>query len=151
MIGDLVSTVDNFEYGILIAIVIVALLLFSITFFNKKKKLNVLSFIIAAGLIALLTIQFSRLIGACALSNTTSTINNVIGVVSPTLGKYVTSGTSNEISWFIFRRIMWSVIFLIIGGGCIYITMDTQKSRNRSVPTGIQTSRRYHTHNTRRR
>lgn len=151
IIGEFIDTMANIEYGILIAIVIAAILLFSIASVNSKNKLNVLSYIIAAALLVPLTFQMSRLIGACQISDTASAINGIVGVVSPTLSKYVSSATSHDIGWFIFRRILWSVVFIGIAGFGIYITMDKKRSRSHGVPSGIQTGRRYNSNTSRRR
>lgn len=147
----MIDTMAYIEYGILIAAVIVALLLFAIASLNSSKKLNVLSYIIAAVLLALLTFQMSRLVGACEVSSASNMVSDVVGMVSPTLSKYVSSYTSKEIGWFIFRRVLWSVIFSTIAGVGIYLTMDKNKSRSRGVPHGAQMGRRYTSPTGRRR
>lgn len=151
VIGELVDTMANIEYGILIAIMIVAILLVAIASINSKNKLNVLSYIIAAILLLPLSFQMSCLIGACQISNTATAINDIVGVVSPTLSKYVSSATSHEIGWYIFRRILWSVVFIGVAGFCIYMTMDKKSTRSRGIPSGIQTGRRYNSNTSRRR
>ena len=132
MIGDLIDTMANIEYGILIAIIIVALLLVVVAFINSSKKLSVLSYLIAAILLIPLTFQTSRLIGACYISDTASAVNDIVGVVSPTLSKYVSSVTSHDIGWFIFRRVMWSVMFIAVGGFGIFVTMARRKRHHGS-------------------
>ena len=151
VIGEFIDTMANIEYGILIAIVLDAILLFVIASVNTRNKLNVLSYIIAMALLVPLTFQMSRLIGACQISDTASAINEIVGAVSPTLSKYVSSATSHDIGWFVFRRILWSVVFIGIAGFCIYMTMDKKHSRNHGVPSGIQTGRRYSSNTSRRR
>lgn len=150
-IGDMIDTMENIEYGILIAIVIDVLLLLIIASINTKNKLSVLSYIIAGVLLVPLTFQMSRLIGACNISSTTSAINDIVGIVSPTLGKYVSSATKSDIGWFIFRRVMWSVLFIGIAGFCIYATMDMKRTRNHDIPIGVQTGRRYISNTSRKR
>lgn len=132
----LIDTTANMEYGLLIAIVLDALLLFAIASSNSRKQLSVMSFIIAVVLLVPLSFQMSRLIGAHSISGTASTISVMVDTVSPTLGKYVESYSSHEIGWFIFRRVMWSVFFMAIAGFCIYVTMDVKRGRS-------QTGRRY--------
>ncbi len=136
MISSYIDTMANIEYGLLIAIIIVALLLFSLSSINGRKQLNVLSFLIALLLVGLLTFQMSRLIGACNISNDSSMVSDLVGAVSPTLGKYVSSYTSHDVGWFIFRRVMWSVLFLSIGGFCIYTTMDVNGRRRHFRTSG---------------
>lgn len=149
-IGELIDTMANIEYGFLIAIVIDALLLLGIASINTKSKLNVLSYIIAGVLLVPLTYQMSRLIGACNISNTASAINDFVGMVSPTLSKYVSSATKSDIGWFIFRRVVWSILFIGIAGFCIYATMDKKRTRNHGTPNNIQTGRKYCSNTSRR-
>jgi hypothetical protein len=150
-IGDLIDTMENIEYGIIIAIVIDVLLLLIIASINTKNKLNVLSYIIAGVLLVPLTFQMSRLIGACNISSTTSAINDIVGKVSPTLSKYMASATNNDIGWFVFRRVMWSLLFIGIAGFCIYATMDRKRTRIHDIPTGVQTGRKYISNTSRKR
>lgn len=151
VIGEFIDTMANIEYGILIAILIDAILLFGLASINSKNKLNILSYIIAVALLIPLTFQMSRLIGACYISDTASAINDIVGAVSPTLSKYVSSATSHDIGWFIFRRILWSVVFIGVAGFGIYMTMDKKHSRGHGIPSGIQTGRRYNSNTSRRR
>lgn len=129
VIGEFIDTMANIEYGILIAIVIVAILLFVIVSINSRNKLNVLSYIIAAVLLIPLSFQMSRLVGACHISDTASAINDIVGAVSPTLSKYVSSATSHDIGWFIFRRILWSVVFIVAAGVGLFITMTPRRRK----------------------
>lgn len=129
MIGGLIDTMANIEYGLLIAIVIDALLLVVIASMNSRKQLGVLSYIIAAVLLVPLTFQMSRLIGACNISSAASTLNDIVGAFSPTLGKYVNSVTSRDIGWFIFRRVLWSLLFVGLGGFGIYVTMVPRRKK----------------------
>lgn len=152
MIGTLIDTTAYIEYGILIALVLDATLLFLLATLNTGKTLNILSYIIAVALLGLLTFQMSRLIAACHVSRTVSAINNIVDAISPTIGQYVASAsslTTRDIGWFIFRRILWSVVFLGIGGAGIWVTMD-KKHRGHRPPAGIQTGRRYTSHTSRR-
>lgn len=137
VISNLIDTMANIEYGILIAIVIVVALLFGIASVNSRNKLNVLSYIIALILLVPLAFQMSRLVGACHVSDAVS--------------EFVTSASGPSLGWFIFRRIMWSVLFIAIAGFCICTTMDRKRSRGRSTPSGIQTGRRYSSSTSRRR
>lgn len=122
-IGDFINTMENIEYGILMAIILVAILLFSVTAFNSKKALSICSYIIAVALVIPLAFQSSRLIAAFQISDTASTINGIVGAVSPTLGKYISSATNSNIGWFIFRRILWMLVFLIFATVGIVATM----------------------------
>lgn len=151
LLGNAIDTMENIEYGILIAVVIDAILLVSIAASDSKKKLNALSYIIAIVLLVPLAYQMSRLIGACHVSETASAINGLVGAVSPTLSKYVSSATSESVGWFIFRRVMWSVLFSGVAGFCIYVTMDKKRTRSHGAPTGVQTGRRYTSTTSRRR
>lgn len=142
IIGELINT-TNVEYGLLIAIVIDAIFLIIIASSNRMKKLNILSFIIAALLLIPLTFQMSHLIGAIKMSNTESFIDNVVYPISPSLKDYFSYGKGRLTGWFFFRRILWSVLFIITAGFCIYATMDKRRRRNHSTPGGIQTGRKY--------
>lgn len=122
-IGDFINTMENIEYGILMAIILVAILLFSVTALNSKKALSICSYIIAVALVIPLAFQSSRLIAAFQISDTASTINGIVSAVSPTLGKYLSSATNSNIGWFIFRRILWMLVFLIFATVGIAATM----------------------------
>lgn len=148
---NMIDTMAYIEYGILIAGAIVALLLFALASLNSGKKLNVLSYIIAAVLLALLTFQMSRLVGACDASSASKMVSDVVGLVSPELSEYVSSYTSEELGWFIFRRVLWSVVFTAIAGTCIALTMEKQRSRHRGMTHGAGTGRRYTAPSGRRR
>lgn len=150
IIGELINT-TNAEYGFLIAIVMDALLLIIIASSNRMKKLNLLSYIIAALLLIPLTFQMSHLIGAMKMSNTESFIDNVVNSVSPSLKEYVSSENGLLTGWFFFRRILWSVLFIGTAGFCIYATMDKRRRRNHSTPGGIQTGRKYTSNKYRKR
>lgn len=130
--GILIDTMAYIEYGLLIAIVIDVALLFGIASANSKNKFSVLSYIIALALLVPLTFQMSRLIGACQVSDATTAINDIVGTVSPTLRKYVASVTDQNIGWFIFRRVLWSVLFVAAGGFGIYVTMTSTARRTRT-------------------
>ncbi len=143
MFGEIIDTMANIEYGLLIAICIDVLMLFVVASIKTNSKLNVLSYIIAGILLVPLTYQMSRLVGVCNISNTASTINEIVGVVSPTLSKYVSSVAENNIGWFIFRRIMWSILLIGIAGFCIYVTMDKKRTRSHGLSNIPQTDRRY--------
>ena len=144
MIGTLIDTMANIEYGLLIAIIIDAILLVIISMQNDKAKLSALSYIVALLLLIPLTFQMSRLIGACYTSRTASTINDIVGAVSPTLGRYVSSATKHNVGWFIFRRVMWSAMFLAIGGFCIYATMESEARNPRRRGRSPRYTKRYY-------
>lgn len=132
MIGDYIDTMANIEYGLMIAIFIVAILLLVIGSFNTKSKFSIISYVIAFVLLFPLTFQISRLIGALEISRSPDLLSDIVGIVSPTLSKYITSVTSHDIGWFIFRRVMWSIIFIILATIGIINTMEpTQNRRNR--------------------
>ena len=150
MFGEIIDTMANIEYGLLIAICIEVLMLFVLASIKTNSKLNVLSYIIAGILLVPLTYQMSRLVGAFNISNTASTINEIVGVVSPTLSKYVSSVAENNIGWFIFRRIMWSILLIGIAGFCIYVTMDKKRTRNHNLSNIPRTGRRYYSRTSRR-
>lgn len=139
MIGKLINTTANIEYGLLIAIVLVALLLLGLCAINDRKQLNVLSFIIGAVLVALLTFQMSRMLGACTISSAISDATDLVGMFSPTVARYVARLDSGTVGWFIFRRVLWSVIWLAVGGTAIYITMDNKRRRSGFMPPGART------------
>lgn len=124
IIGEIIDTMANIEYGFLIALVLDAILVFGIASLNSSKKMSVLSYIIAAVLLIPLSFQMSRLVGACQISDTTSAISDIVGLVSPTLSKYVSSVAGSDISWFIFRRIVWTILFMSVAGFGIYATME---------------------------
>lgn len=145
MIEELINSVSNWEYGILTAVIITALFMYAIKeFYEKTKKFNALSVIIAIVLCVLLSFQMNHLISAIQVSHATSVANDILGAVSPTLRKYVPSSYHN-VGWYIFRRILWSVIFLTIAGVTIVSTMDKQRRRDGRRPEGIHSGMRYQT------
>lgn len=129
MIGEIIRPMDYLEYGILAAIVLAGVLLFALAALNSRKQLNPVSYIIALVLLIPLTYQMSRLIAACDISSAASTINDFIGSISPTLKKYTSSMTTDEIEWYISRRAFWSVLFMAIGGLGIWITMSPRRKK----------------------
>ena len=135
MISELIDTMAYFENGILIAIVIDAVLLLTITATNSRKSFNVLSYIIALLLLIPLTYQMSRMAGAFSISSSASTLERIVDEISPTLSNYVSSITDREIGWFVFRRVMWSAMFMALAGFGIYATMDTKRDpRGHATP-----------------
>ena len=112
------------EYGVLIAIVITALLLILVASANSNKKLNPLSYIIAIVLAALLTFQMSRLVCACCLDDAVSDVKSIVGMFSQKAANII-GYTTKDVGWFVFRRVMWSVLFCAIAGVGIYFTMET--------------------------
>lgn len=151
MIKEFIDVAANLEFGVLIAIILVILLMFCISSMNNRKKMNVLSYIIGLVLIAILTFQMSSLLGACTLYDSSSDLSNLIGTVSPTLSKYISSGAGNDIGWYIFRRVFWSFLFMTLGGFVMYITMDRKITRSHDRPQGVRMDRRYHTTSSRNR
>ena len=152
MISELIDTMAYFENGILIAIVIDAVLLLTITATNSRKSFNVLSYIIALLLLIPLTYQMSRMAGAFSISSSASTLERIVDEISPTLSNYVSSITDSEIGWFVFRRVMWSAMFMALAGFGIYATMDTKRDpRGHATPSGVRTGRRYNSTTSRRR
>ena len=122
--GDYINTMAYIEYGVLIAIVITALLLILVASANSNKKLNPLSYIIAIVLATLLTFQMSRLVCACCLDDAVSDVKNIVGMFSHTAANII-GYTTKDVGWFVFRRVMWSVLFCAIAGVGIYFTMET--------------------------
>lgn len=124
MIGKLIDVMANIEYGILIAVVSDIILLVAIAVLNDKGRLNALSYIIAAIIAVPIALLMSQLIGVCNLSNATAAVKNIVGAVSPILSQYVPSASRHDIGWFIFFRIFWSLLCLILGGIGIWTTMS---------------------------
>ena len=122
--GDYINTMAYIEYGVLIAIVITALLLILVASANSNKKLNPLSYIIAIVLATLLTFQMSRLVCACCLDDAVSDVKNIVGMFSQTAANII-GYTTKDVGWFVFSRVMWSVLFCAIAGVGIYFTMET--------------------------
>lgn len=122
--GDYINTMAYIEYGVLIAIIITALLLILVASANSNKKLNPLSYIIAIVLATLLTFQMSRLVCACCLDDAVSDVKNIVGMFSQTAANII-GYTTKDVGWFVFRRVMWSVLFCAIAGVGIYFTMET--------------------------
>lgn len=125
----LIDVTANIEYGILIAVPSVLILLFAISALGSNKRLNGLSYIIAAAMAASIAFHMSRLIGACNLSKATSAVGNIVGAVSPTLSKYVPSVLGDDLKWMIFRCILWSVLTLVVGGIGIWATMSKKRKK----------------------
>ena len=126
MLSTLINTTEYIEYGVLIAIILTVAELVCIATANANKKLNPLAYIIAVALCALLTFQMSRLIGACYVNSAVSDVQNVVGMFSQTAANMigtVTRVSTKDIGWFIFRRCLWSVLFMAVAGFVMYITM----------------------------
>lgn len=144
--GTIINTTEYIEYGILIAVVLSALELVAVASLNGNKKLNPLAYIIAVALCALLTFQMSRLIGACYVNSAVNDVQSVVGMFSQTAANmlgHVVKYSAKEIGWFIFRRCLWSVLFMAVAGFLMYITMEKPVKRSRDIPRGAQTGRRY--------
>lgn len=152
MISELIDTMANMENGILIAIIIDAVLLLTITATNSRKRMNVLSYIIALLLLIPLAYQMSRMAGAISISSSASSIERIVDEISPSLSKHFSSITDREIGWFIFRRVMWSVMFIALAGFGIYATMDTKRElRDHATPSRVRAGRKYNSTTSRRR
>ena len=151
MIKELVDIMANMGYGVLIAILLVSLLMFCISLMNSQKKYNVFSYIIGLVLVVFLAYQMSGFIGGYEIYKKVLLIKRLGNTVSPTIGEVISSFTGEDVGWFLFRRIIWSVLFLIAGGFGIYISMDKKKTRAYGTPSGVQTGRRYISATNRRR
>ncbi len=152
--GTLINTTEYIEYGILIAVVLSALELVAVASMNGSKKLNPLAYVIAVALCALLTFQMSRLVGACYVNSAVNDVQSVVGMFSKTAANMigtVTKVSTKQIGWFIFRRCLWSVLFMGVAGFLMYITMEKPTKRSRDIPRGAQTGRRYTSSSSRRR
>lgn len=144
MIEEIIDTMANIEYGILLAVIIVAILMFMLNAMNGNKSFSALSYIIGIVIVCLLSFQLSRLIGAMDIANAERSIARYVNMVSPTLENSILSAEKKEISWFIFRRIIWSVLFLGIGSYAIYATMELSaknpRKKSRSYKRGSRRS-----------
>lgn len=143
--GTLIDTTAYIEYGILIAVVLSAAELVCVASMNGGKKLNPLAYIVALALCALLTFQMSRLIGACYVNNAVDDARSLVGMFSQTAADMIGHAakyTTREIGWFIFRRCLWSLLFMAVAGVVIYITMEKPVKRSRERPRGAQVGRR---------
>ncbi len=141
---ELIKTSASIEYGILIAFAVAIVLLLTMSVLNSRKQLNALSYMIAALLMVPLTFQMSWLVGAYNVSHAASEITDLIGMFSPELQEYASSLTQQDVGWFVFRRIVWSVLFTAIAGVLIYITMDRKRqSRRADKPRNVTSGRRY--------
>ncbi len=150
--GTLINTTEYIEYGILIAIVLSAAELVCIASMNTGKKLNPLAYIVALALCAILTFQMSRLIGACYVNSAVNDVQSIVGVFSQSAANmlgHVVKYSTKEIGWFIFRRCLWSVLFMAVAGVLMYITMEKPVKRSRDIPRRAQVGR--HTSSSHRR
>ena len=129
MLTPFIDTMAYLEYGILVAVVITVIVLVIIRSMNDRKAFNALSYIIAAVLTAILSFQMSRLIGAYMLNDGATTIGKFVGMFDQTASQLIHYSTK-DVGWFIFRRILWSVIFIAVCGFGIYITMDKKKKKH---------------------
>ena len=116
------------EYGILAAVILASVLLLLFTVLDSRKQLNAVSYVIALLLVFPLTFQTSRLIAVYYLSNTISTIN-LVGV----LNKDVFLAINHEVGWYIVRRVLWSVLFIAIGGIGIWVTMTPKRKKYHAI------------------
>lgn len=154
MLDTLINTTEYIEYGILIAIVLSVVELVFIALANGNKKLNPLAYVVAVALCALLSFQMSRLVGAFYVNSAMDDVQNVIGMFSPTAADVIGSVTqvsTQDIGWFIFRRCMWSVLFMAVAGVVMYVTMEKPVRKSRETPRGAQIGRRYTSSTNRRR
>lgn len=151
-IKRLVAFEQDWSIGILIALVLTVLLLFAIYSATNKKnqKFSLLSFIIAIPVLVLLSYQMSLLVGAITILNDSYDITSIVSLFSVDFAGMIDSEIESSLGWYIFRRSLWTILFLSIGGAGIVLTMDKKRSRSHNVPSGIQTGRRY-TSNVRRR
>lgn len=131
MLGDFINTIDNLGYGALIAILLDTALIICIGAVNGKKQFSLWSYIIALLLLIPLTFQMSRLVGACNISPASSVINDIITSTAPVLKKYVCSATREDVGWFIFRRILWTTLFIAAAACLIAATMQPFASNGR--------------------
>ena len=133
MLDTLINTTEYIEYGILIAIVLSVAELVFIALANSNKKLNPLAYVVAVALCALLSFQMSRLVGVFYVNSAMDDVQNVVGMFSPTAADVidtVTQVSAKDIGWFIFRRCMWSVLFMAVAGVVMYITMLPKPRKN---------------------
>ncbi len=152
--GTLINTTEYIEYGILIAIVLSAAELVCIASMNTGKKLNPLAYIVALALCAILTFQMSRLIGACYVNSAVNDVQSIVGVFSQSAANmvgHVVKYSTKEIGWFIFRRCLWSVLFMAVAGVLMYITMEKPVKRSRDIPRRAHVGRRTSSPHRRRR
>lgn len=126
VIGEMVDIAANLLQGFLYAIVFVIILMIVVSMLNNRKKFSPLSFLIGACLIVLLAIQISCIIGAYDISNTSSSITDVISMFSPTMGQLASSLTHQDVEPYVIRKVIWCVVILVIGGAGMYLTMDFQ-------------------------
>ena len=135
--GTLIDTTAYIEYGILIAVVLSAAELVCIASMNGGKKLNPLAYIVALALCALLTFQMSRLVGACFVNSAVDDVRSVVGMFSQTAADMIGHAakyTAGEIAWFVFRRCLWSLLFMAVAGFVIYVTMEKPVRRSGERP-----------------
>lgn len=152
--GTLINTTEYIEYGILIAIVLSAAELVCIASMNTGKKLNPLAYIVALALCAILTFQMSRLIGACYVNSAVNDVQSIVGVFSQSAANmlgHVVKYSTKEIGWFIFRRCLWSVLFMAVAGVLMYITMEKPVKRSRDIHRRAHVGRRTSSPHRRRR
>lgn len=128
VIGELVDVMANLLQGFLYAIVIVVLLMVVLSMIDNRKKLSPLSLLIGGCTVILLAIQISCIIGAYDISSTTSTITDVISMVSPTAGHIASSLTRQDVEPYVIRKVIWCVVILVIGGAGMYVTMARKRS-----------------------
>ena len=154
MLDTLINTTEYIEYGILIAIVLSVAELVFIALANGNKKLNPLAYVVAVALCVLLSFQMSRLVGAFYVNSVMDDVQNVVGMFSPTAADVidaVAQVSTKDIGWFIFRRCMWSVLFMAVAGVVMYVTMEKPVRKSRETPRGAQIGRRYTSFTNRRR
>jgi Na+/melibiose symporter-like transporter len=154
MLDTLINTTEYIEYGILIAIVLSVAELVFIALTNGNKKLNPLAYVVAVALCALLSFQMSRLVGAFYVNSVMDDVQNVVGMFSPTAADVidaVAQVSTKDIGWFIFRRCMWSVLFMAVAGVVMYVTMEKPVRKSRETPRAAQIGRRYTSSTNRRR
>lgn len=143
--GILIRTTEYIEYGILIAVVLSAAELVCIALANGGKKLNPLAYVVALALCALLTFQMSRLVGAFYVNSAVGDVQSVVGMFSQTAADMIghaTKFTTKEIGWFVFRRCLWSALFMAVAGFLIFITMEKPMRHSNERPRGARVGRR---------
>lgn len=140
MIFQNIETIPYLVYGIPIAVGVTALVMLALQACNSKKNFNAGSYMLGVILCAVLSYQMSRLVGACETYNNPSVLQRLTDAVAPQLSGYLSTSDGHELGWFIFRRVAWSLLYVVLASVGIVLTMDKQYRRT-GRPDGFRTTR----------
>lgn len=126
-IKRIIELEQDWTIGLLIAILLVISLMIVIYSVRSKAKYTLLSYAIGIVLVIVLSFQMSYLVGAVKLLNNSYDISNFVSFFSSRLADSIDTITEKELGWYITRRVLWSLLFMALGGFFINFTMRVKR------------------------